>query len=68
MRPWELWSDQNEDGREESKIRFEESIGGKNSYEDEPWVKRYDQRFFVRKIFDRQVWIEEPALRQIQDT
>lgn len=39
-----------------------------NSYEDEPWVAKYEKRNIVRKVFDRQVWIQEPALRQIQDT
>jgi hypothetical protein len=39
-----------------------------NSFEDEPWVKKYSRRNLIRKIFDREIWIEEPALRQIQDT
>jgi hypothetical protein len=39
-----------------------------NSFEDEPWVRKYSRRNLVRKIFDRETWIEEPALRQIQDT
>jgi hypothetical protein len=37
------------------------------SWEDEPWVTRYEKRNIIRKIFDREVWIEEPVLRQIQD-
>lgn len=41
---------------------------GQNSYEDEPWVASYEKRFLLRKIFDREMWIEEPSLRQIQDT
>ena len=39
-----------------------------NSFEDETWVPRYKKRNLIRKIFDREIWIEEPALRQIQDT
>ncbi|KAF2199332.1 hypothetical protein GQ43DRAFT_433490 [Delitschia confertaspora ATCC 74209] len=39
-----------------------------NSWEDEPWVAKYQKRNIIRKIFDREVWIQEPALRQIQDT
>jgi len=39
-----------------------------NSFEDEPWIARYKKRNVIRKIFDREVWITEPALRQIQDT
>lgn len=45
-----------------------ESMGSSNNYEDAPWVARYEKRNIIRKIFDRQVWIQEPALRQIQDT
>lgn len=39
-----------------------------SSWEDMPWVAKYEKRNVVRKVFDRQVWIEEPALRSIQDT
>ncbi|MBE7180347.1 MAG: hypothetical protein INR71_03900, partial [Terriglobus roseus] len=39
-----------------------------NSYEDQPWVAKYERRNVIRKIFDREVIIQEPALRQIQDT
>lgn len=45
-----------------------DSFGSHNSYEDEPWIAKYDKRNVIRKIFDREVWIQEPALRQIQDT
>lgn len=45
-----------------------DSFGSHNSYEDEPWISKYDKRNVIRKIFDREVWIQEPALRQIQDT
>lgn len=38
------------------------------SYEDLPWVIKYEKRNIIRKVFDREVWVEEPALRQIQDT
>jgi hypothetical protein len=39
-----------------------------NSFEDEPWVAKYKRRNVVRQIFDREIWIKEPALKQIQDT
>lgn len=45
-----------------------ESFGTSNSYEEEPWVVRYDKRSVIRKVFDREVWVQEAALRQIQDT
>ena len=41
---------------------------GPLALEDEPWIKKYSRRNIIRKIFDRETWIEEPALRQIQDT
>lgn len=49
-----------------SKIAFEYS-NGYNSYEDEPWVEKYARLSIIRKIFGREVWIEEPALRRLQD-
>jgi hypothetical protein len=45
-----------------------DSFDSVNSYEDEPWVARYQKRNIVRKVFDCEVFIREPALRQIQDT
>ena len=45
-----------------------ESESSSNSYEDEPWVAKYQKRNVIRKIFDRELWVQEPALRQIQDT
>ncbi|KAI1499993.1 hypothetical protein F5X99DRAFT_430067 [Biscogniauxia marginata] len=67
VRPWELFVDG--DGEEAREKTSFDSFGSSNSsYEDEPWVVRYDRRNVVRKVFDREVWICEPALRQIQDT
>lgn len=64
VRPWELFVDEENDDRKTSFDTF----GSNNSYESEPWVIKYEKRNIVRKIFDREVWIEEPALRTIQDT
>lgn len=50
----------------ESKISFDSNTS--NGYEDEPWVAKYASRNVLRKVFDKEVWVEEPALRQIQDT
>ncbi|KAK3298525.1 uncharacterized protein B0H64DRAFT_77390 [Chaetomium fimeti] len=69
IRPWELFVsdlDDDEDAISAAKRSFD-SFGSANSYEDEPWVVRYRRRNIARKIFDREVWVEEPALRQIQD-
>ena len=64
VRPWELC----ESGDGDMPKQSFDSFGTSNSYEDEPWVIKYEKRNVVRKIFDREVWIQEPALRQIQDT
>lgn len=42
--------------------------GSTSSYEDEPWVVRYRKRHIFRKIFDQEESIQEPALRQVQNT
>lgn len=65
VRPWELFQD---DEKELEEKRSFETFDTSNSYEDEPWVAQYRKRNFLRKILDRQVWVQEPALRQIQDT
>lgn len=78
LRPWELFVDDDGDATAESGSSTRGStstlkkssdwFGSSNSYEDEPWMVRYQRRNIMRKIFDREVWIQEPALRQIQDT
>ncbi len=69
LRPWELFAE-NDEGLSELDMKGAsfESLGSSNSYEDEPWVAKYQKRNVVRKVFDREVWIQEPALRQVQDT
>ncbi|KAM0246708.1 hypothetical protein ACHAQJ_010123 [Trichoderma viride] len=66
VRPWELFAQ--DDGEEFDMPSSMKSFGSDNSYEDEPWVVKYQKRNLIRKIFDREIWIQEPALRQIQDT
>lgn len=69
VRPWELFVEGDGEYEEASlKKGSFESFGSSNSYEDEPWIVKYEKRNVVRKVFDREVWIQEPALRQIQDT
>jgi len=69
LRPWELFaSDDSASADYDLKKGSFDSLGSANSYEDEPWVAKYDKRNLIRKIFDREVWIQEPALRSIQDT
>jgi hypothetical protein len=71
LRPWELFASEDEpDGVDMKTDSFEShaSQNSSNSWEDEPWVAKYEKRNLVRKVFDREVWVQEPALRQIQDT
>ena len=71
LRPWELFAEAEDASRNlELSMTSLTSLDSNstNSYEDEPWVAKYEKRNLVRKIFDREVWIQEPALRQIQDT
>lgn len=69
LRPWELFAeDDDASSTYEMKKTSFDSFGSNNSYEDEPWVAKYEKRNIIRKILDREVWIQEPALRQIQDT
>ncbi|KAH6854943.1 hypothetical protein B0I37DRAFT_43318 [Chaetomium sp. MPI-CAGE-AT-0009] len=70
IRPWELFISDQDDGDNDAinaARRSFDSFGSANNYEDEPWVVRYRKRSVARKIFDREVWVQEPALRQIQD-
>ncbi|EXJ77993.1 hypothetical protein A1O3_09152 [Capronia epimyces CBS 606.96] len=69
LRPWELFGDEDEISSDYTlKKESFDTLGSSKSYEDEPWVAKYEKRNVIRKIFDREVWIQEPALRQIQDT
>lgn len=77
VRPWELFVDDASDseGKYSSDFSHKGSIDiqsltseSGNSFESEPWVTKYPKRNVIRQIFDRERWIEEPALRQIQDT
>ena len=71
LRPWELFASDDEPQSYDFKSDSFQSVdshASSNSWEDEPWVARYEKRNVVRKVFDREVWIQEPALRQIQDT
>lgn len=69
LRPWELFADEHDPIHSESTSSHISLVSNStNSYEDEPWIAKYEKRNLIRKVFDREVWIQEPALRQIQDT
>lgn len=67
IRPWELFLDAEENPEAVGKRSFD-SFGSSNSFEHEPWLVKYSEKNLMRKIFDKERWIEEPMLRQIQDT
>jgi len=71
LRPWELFADEENDkdsnGSAYSMRESLDSIQSSNSYQDAPWVVRYQKRSIIRKIFDREIRVSEPALRHIQD-
>lgn len=69
LRPWELFTDDSESVSDDGSISHQALTSDtRNSFETEPWVPRYEKRNLIRKIFDREIWVQEPALRQIQDT
>ena len=45
---------------------YEPLSNNSNSYEDAPWLVKYEKRRFALKIFDTEALVEEPALFQIQ--
>ncbi len=64
LRPWELFEDPEAESGQKDSL---DSTWTSKSYEDQPWIIKYEKRNVIRKVFDREVWIQEPALRQIQD-
>lgn len=64
VRPWEMFQANGELGQNDP---LEPKGTARNDVTTEYWVERYAKRNIVRKIFDREVWVQEPALRQIQD-
>ena len=69
LRPWELFDDEVDSEDDGKSFRYSsDSYNSGAGYEDEPWVAKYEKRNLIRKIFDREVWIRDDALRKIQDT
>lgn len=44
-----------------------ETFGTSNSYSHELWVEKYQQKPLFRKIFTKTVWVQEQAMRLLQD-
>ena len=44
-----------------------DAFGMSNDYGHEPWVEKYKKLSLLRKIFSRQVWIQDGTIRVLQD-
>jgi hypothetical protein len=56
---------------EEASLRFDRTsmntFGPKNEWERERWVRAYERRGLVRKVFEKSVWTQDETLRVLQD-
>lgn len=43
------------------------TFGTSNSYSHELWVERYKQKYLFQKIFTKSIWVQEQAVRLLQD-
>lgn len=55
LRPWELFAEDDDASGTDVELKKAslDSMGSSNSYEDEPWVAKYEKRNTLRKILDR---------------
>lgn len=67
LRPWELWEDVGSETALDEWKTLDQPGGHSNSHEDRPWQPKYAKRNVIRKVFEKEVWVEEPALRKVQD-
>ncbi|TID27624.1 regulator of G protein-like protein [Venturia nashicola] len=44
-----------------------DTFGTANTYTDEPWVERYEKKTLMQKVEDTSVWVQDEALRLLQD-
>lgn len=44
-----------------------DTFGSANTYQDEPWVLRYEQKTLHQKVEDTSVWVQDDTLRLLQD-
>ncbi|KAK2626483.1 hypothetical protein QTJ16_003658 [Diplocarpon rosae] len=61
VKPWEVFSDE-----EGERIKPEVFLGGSYKPECKDWVRRYNRRYTLRKIFDKEAPIQEPRIRDAQ--
>lgn len=44
-----------------------DTFGTPNSYSHELWVEKYEQKPLFQKIFTKSIWVQEQAMRLLQD-
>ena len=44
-----------------------DTFGTSNSYSHELWVEKYKQKHLLKKIFTKSIWVQEQAVRLLQD-
>lgn len=67
VRPWELFQLPPTPPSEEEEDPLSPTGTHSNDIGTRFWKEKYRKRNLIRKVFDREVWVQEPALRQIQD-
>jgi hypothetical protein len=73
VRPWELFGD-SEAEVEMGKAELDgmsittSGLSVMMGAGDAPWVGRYKKRGLLRRVFERQVKVVEPAVREVQNT
>lgn len=44
-----------------------ETFGSANTFDDEPWVERYEKKPVMKKVFENNTWVMDDGVRLIQD-
>lgn len=44
-----------------------DTFGSANTFNDEPWVERYEKRAVIKKVFEKNTWVMDDSIRLIQD-
>ncbi|KAH7409568.1 hypothetical protein BKA64DRAFT_571443 [Cadophora sp. MPI-SDFR-AT-0126] len=64
VKPWEVYDPEH---AERAHANPEVFLGGKYNSESRDWVQRYNRRYAMRKIFDKEAPVEEPRIRDAQN-
>ncbi|CZT50937.1 uncharacterized protein RSE6_12011 [Rhynchosporium secalis] len=64
VKPWEVYDPEQ---AERAHANPEVFLGGKYNGESKDWVQRYNRRYAMRKIFDKEAPVEDPRIRDAQN-